>query len=128
MPVIRPASKEIHHSTMAHHIENDFQQTAEIPKPQTKAIWRTFFILVGLTALEFLFAFTMDAGTARNAIFIILTIFKAFYIVAEFMHLKHEAKSLIWSIIIPLALVVWLMVALLAEGSYYYESITNYFK
>ncbi|WP_276498239.1 cytochrome C oxidase subunit IV family protein [Pontibacter litorisediminis] len=113
---------------MAHHTENDFHQTGEIPKAQTKAIWRTFFILVGLTALEFLIAFTMDAGTARNAIFIILTIFKAFYIVAEFMHLKHETKSLIWSIIIPLALVIWLMVALLAEGSYYYESINNYFK
>lgn len=113
---------------MAQHTDTEFQHTGEIPKAQTKAIWRTFFILVALTALEFLFAFTMDAGTARNAIFIILTIFKAFYIVAEFMHLKHETKSLIWSIIIPLALVIWLMVALLAEGSYYYESITNYFK
>ncbi|WP_299760056.1 cytochrome C oxidase subunit IV family protein [uncultured Pontibacter sp.] len=110
-----------------HHTENDFHKAGDIPKPQTKAIWKTFGILVGLTAVEFLFAFTMDAGTARNAIFIILTLFKAFYIVAEFMHLKHEAKSLIWSIIIPLALVIWLMVALLAEGSYYYESITNYF-
>ncbi|OKL39471.1 cytochrome C oxidase subunit IV family protein [Pontibacter flavimaris] len=113
---------------MAQHTETDFYQTDDIPKPQTKAIWRTFIILVGLTALEFIFAFSMDAGTARNAIFIILTIFKAFYIVAEFMHLKHETKSLIWSIVIPLALVIWLMVALLAEGSYYYESITNYFK
>lgn len=113
---------------MATHHEHDINTTGEIPKPQTKAIWKTFFILVVLTAIEFLFAFTMEAGTLRNAIFIILTIFKAFYIVAEFMHLKHETKSLIWSIILPLALVIWLMVALIAEGSYYYESITNYFK
>lgn len=114
---------------MAHsNHSNDFNTTGEIPKAQTKAIWRTFFILVGLTALEFVFAFAMDAGTVRNAIFIILTIFKAFYIVAEFMHLKHETKALIWSILIPMALVVWLMVALIAEGSYYFESVTNYFK
>lgn len=112
------------HSNHAHEVH----APGEIPKAQTKAIWRTFFILVGLTALEFVFAFAMDAGTARNAIFIILTIFKAFYIVAEFMHLKHETKSLIWAIIIPMALVVWLMVALIAEGSYYFESVTNYFK
>lgn len=113
---------------MAHHpTENEFHHTGEIPKPQTKAIWKTFGILVGLTALEFLFAFTMDASTLRNAIFIILTLFKAFYIVAEFMHLKHETKTLIWSVIIPLALVVWLMVALLSEGSYYFESVKNYF-
>lgn len=110
-----------------HHTDAEFDHTREIPKPQTKAIWKTFFILVALTAVEFLFAFTMDAGTARNAIFIILTLFKAFYIVAEFMHLKHETKALIWSIIIPLALIVWLMVALLSEGSYYFESVTNYF-
>jgi cytochrome c oxidase subunit IV len=111
-----------------HHSDHNLHQTGEIPKAQTKAIWRTFFILVGLTAVEFVFAFFMEAGTARNAIFIILTLFKAFYIVAEFMHLKHETKALIWSIIIPLALIVWLMVALISEGSYYFESVTNYFK
>jgi cytochrome c oxidase subunit IV len=112
---------------MAAHHDNDFHQTGEIPKAQTKAIWKTFGILVALTALEFVFAFFMSAGTARNAIFIILTIFKAFYIVAEFMHLKHEAKALIWSVLIPMALIVWLMVALISEGSYYFESVTNYF-
>ncbi|WP_187261765.1 cytochrome C oxidase subunit IV family protein [Pontibacter beigongshangensis] len=114
---------------MAMHADhsNDFDQAGDIPKPQTKVIWKTFFILVALTAVEFLFAFTMDAGTLRNAIFIILTIFKAFYIVAEFMHLKHESKALIWSILIPMALVIWLMVALISEGSYYFESVKNYF-
>ncbi|NDK54572.1 cytochrome C oxidase subunit IV family protein [Pontibacter fetidus] len=113
---------------MATHHEHDYTTTGEIPKPQTKAIWRTFLILVGLTAVEFIFAFTMEASTLRNAIFIILTIFKAFYIVGEFMHLKHETKALVWSIILPMALVAWLMVALIAEGSYYFESVTNYFK
>ena len=113
---------------MATHHDNDFNQAGELPKPQTKAIWKTFGILVALTALEFVFAFFMEPSTARNAIFIILTIFKAFYIVAEFMHLKHEAKALIWSILIPMALVVWLMVALISEGSYYFESVTNYFR
>ena len=112
---------------MAMHHDQDLP-VGEIPKPQTKAIWKTFFILVGLTAIEFLFAFTMDASTARNAIFIILTIFKAFYIVAEFMHLKHETKALIWAVILPMSLVAWLMVALISEGSYYFESVTNYFK
>lgn len=111
-----------------HHSDNDMHHTGEIPKPQTRAIWRTFIILVAITALEFVFAFFMEPGTTRNVIFIILTLFKAFYIVAEFMHLKHETKALIWTIIIPLALIVWLMVALIAEGSYYYESITNYFE
>jgi cytochrome c oxidase subunit IV len=41
--------------------------------------------------------------------------------VAEFMHLKGEVKTLIWSIMIPLVFVVWLIVALLVEGGAIYE-------
>ena len=103
-------------------------QPGVIPPAQTKAIWRTFFILCALTAVEFAFAFFMDPGMLRNSIFIILTIFKAFFIVAEFMHLKHETKALIWTILIPTALLVWLLIALLAEGTSIGESVYNYFK
>ncbi|MCC2547059.1 cytochrome C oxidase subunit IV family protein [Hymenobacter sp. BT175] len=112
---------------MAHHASTEPTQLGEIPKPVTGWIWKTFFILVGITALEFVFVFFMDAGTLRNSIFIILTIFKAFYIVAEFMHLKHETKGLIWTIMIPMALLIWLLVALITEGSYVGEAIQNAF-
>ncbi|MDX5348575.1 MAG: cytochrome C oxidase subunit IV family protein [Hymenobacteraceae bacterium] len=111
----------------AHSHHNPEPHTGEIAKPHTKPIWRTFWILVILTAIEFAFAFLMEASMLRNSIFIVLTIFKAFFIVAEFMHLKHEAKGLIWSILIPMALLVWLVVALISEGSYYYDSVYNYF-
>lgn len=110
------------------HHNNEIGHTREIPKAQTKVIWKTFFILCALTAVEFAFAFMMDAGTLRNSIFIILTLFKAFYIVAEFMHLKHETKSLIWTVLVPTILLVWLLVALLVEGTFYGESVFNYFK
>jgi cytochrome c oxidase subunit IV len=78
-------------------------------------------ILAGITSVEFLLAFTMPAGMARNAIFIILTIAKAFYIVADFMHLRHEVKTLALAILLPAAFIVWLLVALLAEGGTMYE-------
>jgi cytochrome c oxidase subunit IV len=114
---------------MASHSPHDPQAVpGVIPPAQTKAIWRTFVILCVLTAIEFAFAFAMDPSMLRNSIFIILTIFKAFFIVAEFMHLKHETKSLIWSVMIPTALLVWLLIALLTEGTFYGESIYNYFK
>ena len=99
-----------------------------IPPAQTKAIWKTFFVLCALTAVEFAFAFFMEPSMLRNSIFIILTIFKAFFIVAEFMHLKHETKGLIWTILIPTALLIWLLIALLAEGTSIGESVYNYFK
>lgn len=111
----------------SHHAHDELH-TGEIPKPQTKGIWRVFIILCVLTAIEFAFAFFMNAGMLRNVIFIILTIFKAFFIVGEFMHLKHEKKSLIWTILVPSALLIWLIIALITEGSYYFDSVFNYFK
>jgi len=101
---------------MAQHSEN----TEKLPA-QTKEIWKTFWILLGITAFEFLIAFTIDADQYKWTkvwIFIILTIVKAYYIVGIFMHLKHEVKSLIWTIVLPCIFVVWLIVALIVEGGY----------
>jgi cytochrome c oxidase subunit 4 len=70
----------------------------------------------------------MEASMLRNWIFIILTLVKAFFIVGEFMHLKHETKSLIWTILVPTALLVWLIIALVTEGSYIGDLVFNYFK
>ena len=92
----------------------------EIAPPNTGAIRKTFWILLILTAIEFVIAFTMPANTLRVAIFCGMTIVKAFYIVGEFMHLKHEVKSLIWMVLIPTLFVVWLLVALIYEGGHLY--------
>jgi len=88
-----------------------------VDKEKVKKIWMVALILAVVTGIEFVFAFTMDAGTLRTAIFIGLTIVKAFYIVAEFMHLRHEVKVLVWSILLPMVFVVWLIIALLVEGN-----------
>lgn len=104
---------------MAAHASNDHHSNS-IPEPQTKAIWKTFWILLILTAIEFFIAFTMASGPLRVAIFSGMTIVKAFYIVGEFMHLKHEVKSLIWMILVPVIFVAWLLVALVYEGGHLY--------
>lgn len=101
---------------MAGHTEHD-----ENAPSATKEIWRTFWILLGITSLEFVIAFSLDADNfkwTKVGIFILLTIVKAYYIVGTFMHLKHEVKSLIWTIILPCLFVVWLVVALIVEGGY----------
>jgi len=104
---------------MASHAEHGTSEK-EIAPPNTGAIWKTFWILLILTAIEFVIAFTMPANTLRVAIFCGMTIVKAFYIVGEFMHLKHEVKSLIWMVLIPTLFVVWLLVALIYEGGHLY--------
>lgn len=93
-----------------------------------KTIWNTFYILLAITAFEFLIAFLKGpVGMSKLlviVIFVTLTLVKAFYIVAEFMHLKHEVKGLILSIVIPVLFIVWLLVALLTEGG---SMITRWF-
>jgi cytochrome c oxidase subunit 4 len=69
-----------------------------------------------VTAIEFVFAFTLHAGHLKTSIFVILTIVKAGYIVGEFMHLRHEVKVLFWSILVPMIFVVWFLVAMVYEG------------
>jgi len=101
---------------MAEHTHHHNTDHGHIAEPQTKGIWRTFWILAAVTGLEFIIAFTLGAGTLKTAIFVGMTIVKAFYIVGEFMHLKHETKTLIWSILLPCIFVVWLLIALLMEG------------
>lgn len=91
----------------------------EAQKPNTGAIWRTFWILLIATTVEFVVAFLMinpEMKLLRISIFLGLTVVKAFYIVGEFMHLKHEVKALIWSVLIPTLFIVWLVIALIVEG------------
>ena len=77
-----------------------------------KGIWKVAGILAIVTFIEYVFAFTMSKGMTLNVIFVLLTIVKAAFIVSEFMHLGHEVKSLMFSIILPMVFIVWLIVAL----------------
>ncbi len=102
---------------MADHTHHhDGHNTNEVPAANTGVIWKTFWILAAITAVEFTLAYIMKAGGFRTSLFIIMTLVKAFYIVGEFMHLKHEVKSLIWAIVVPIIFIVWLLLALLLEG------------
>lgn len=91
-------------------------------KPANKShilkIWKVALLLFIVTVIEFAFAFSLPESWKwmKISIFIGLTFVKAFYIVSEFMHLKHETKVLIWSIILPMIFVVWFVIALIYEG------------
>lgn len=96
-----------------------------------KSIYKTTGILAGLTAIEFIIAgvkyslaswMGIQDSTAEAlvlAMFVILTIFKAFYIMGEFMHLKHEVKRLAYTIILPFLFIAWLIIGLMLEGGYW---------
>jgi cytochrome c oxidase subunit IV len=105
-----------------HNEETSNIQVQPVDKEKIKKIWRVAAIMGVVTLIEFVFAFTMPRGILLVAIFFGLTFVKAFYIVAEFMHLKGETKSLIWSIMIPTVLILWLIIALIVEGGAIFTS------
>lgn len=87
-----------------------------------KAIWRTFWILLVITCLELIvgmFVAPRFPHTTKiwfNILYIIFTAAKAFYIIAEFMHLKHEIKNMIMTIAVPALLFIWFIGAFLWDG------------
>ena len=85
------------------------------PQPADKKkifkIWWVAGILALVTAAEFYVALQFPESWKGFKIFLFIgmTFIKAGYIVMEFMHLGHEQKSLMWTILIPTAFVVWLL-------------------
>jgi cytochrome c oxidase subunit 4 len=101
---------------MAHHAHEPQVTVLPPNKEKIKKLWTVAAIMAGITALEFVIAFAMDASHLKTFIFVVLTIFKAGYIVGEFMHLRYETKLLFWSILVPIVFIIWALVAFLYEG------------
>ncbi|MBA4197941.1 MAG: hypothetical protein C0459_10340 [Chitinophaga sp.] len=81
-------------------------------------------VLTVLTIIELALGFMMmkmvdgSAGKlSTKAFIIILMIAKAYYIVGYFMHLKHELRNMIMTIVVPLLLFVWFIIAFLYDGN-----------
>jgi len=91
----------------------------------TKHIWKVFWILLIITVAELglglaIYGFIHDQGFAKNlvkGVIVILSLAKAFYITAYFMHLGDEIKNMIMTIVVPLMLFIWFIIAFLYEGN-----------
>jgi cytochrome c oxidase subunit IV len=88
-----------------------------------KQIWQVFFVMLGITVVEFIIALAIpDAFMAKgikSALYAALTLLKAFYIVAYFMHLKFERMNMIYCILVPLVFIVGVIAALIYEADYW---------
>ncbi len=102
------------------HVHTEAATVTVLPpnKEKIKKLWTVAGILAIITGIEFAIAFLVphEMKDLRVWTFILLTIVKAAYIVGEFMHLRYEVKVLIWSILIPLIFIVWMVVAFIYEG------------
>lgn len=98
----------------------------------TKQIWQVFGILLFLTAVEFLVALgfvhhwgIVKKGVALNAFYIVLTLIKAYYIVAYFMHLKFEKAGFIVCCSIVFLFIIYFIVLMLLEGHFLLGDMTH---
>ena len=97
----------------------------------TRRIWFVFALLsivttvevfLGIIRPEFLFMNNFLSMNLLNWVFIILTLYKAYYIVWAFMHMEGETSSLKWSVVATVIfLVLYLLFILLVEADYIYE-------
>jgi len=49
-------------------------------------------------------------------VMIALSLYKAYFIVYEFMHMRYEVKGLAMSVLLPMVLLVWAIIAFFQEG------------
>lgn len=106
------------------------EQPRGMKDPVVRTLVRVFWILLIVTIVEVCFAFlhyftNFPPRPLLDSIFIGLTVVKAFFIVAEFMHLRHEIKNLIFSILVPLLFIFWAITAFLADGNSWKNMRTN---
>lgn len=102
------------------HTEHTHDDHAGLSK---KKIWQVFGILLAITVIEFIIALWaipnkhMSQGIG-NYVYILLTLLKAFYIVAYFMHLKYEKLGLQVSLSVVFVFIFYFIVLMLIEGGY----------
>jgi cytochrome c oxidase subunit IV len=93
-----------------------------------KLIWRTFWILLIVTVVEIAAAVLFTGVIPQmilNVFYILMSLTKAFYIVAVFMHLKFEVKYMIITILVPMLFLLFAVGVFLAEGDSWYH-LKNY--
>lgn len=92
---------------------------------------KTIGILAVITIGEVLFALLGKGHLIHGihfptvliaGVMILMSIIKAYLIVYEFMHMKYEVKGMVRSVLLPMFLLVWAIIAFLYEGSYWEES------
>jgi cytochrome c oxidase subunit IV len=86
-------------------------------------IWKVAGILSLITGIEFIIALWAIPGGhipqhIGNYIYIALTLVKAFYIVAYFMHLKFEKLGLQLALTVSFVFIIYFIVLMLIEGGF----------
>ncbi len=90
-----------------------------------KIALKTIIILAVVTVIEVLIALGGKGYLIEgfhlpkilmNLIMIAGSLYKAYLIVFEFMHMKYEARGLMLSVLLPVGILIWAVISFLYEG------------
>lgn len=115
---------KLYSGIMSHHTDVNSPES----KKQIGRIWKVFWILLAVTVVEVVLGMFFSASMPKGLIiffFLALTLFKAGYIVSIFMHLGDEIKSFFITMMIPLTLFIWFIIAFLADGGFWLHMNTT---
>jgi heme/copper-type cytochrome/quinol oxidase subunit 4 len=111
---------KLYSGLMSHHHGQDLK--SEQSRAQVKRIMKVTMILTIITIVEVVLGLVSPLPRAvNNTFFLLLTLFKAAYIVRVFMHLGDEFKNFLITVLIPLTLFIWFIIAFLADGNFWLE-------
>jgi cytochrome c oxidase subunit IV len=74
------------------------------------------YLVSGVHFPHWLIAFAMIGGS----------VYKAYLIIYEFMHMKYEVPGLVKTVLLPTLLLVWAIIAFTMEGSYWQNNRTKF--
>lgn len=109
---------KLYSGVLQHHTDVNSAES----KAQVKKIWRVFWILLVVTVVEVILGMFYSHHMPKALVaffFLALTLFKAGYIVSIFMHLGDEKKNFLITVLIPLTLFIWFIIAFLSDGFFW---------
>lgn len=90
-----------------------------------KAVWKGLGLLALVTLIEVFLSLGKATDFAKDIswifvglalLIIVLSIYKAYFIIYEFMHMRYEVKGLAMTVLLPCLLLVWAVIAFFYEG------------
>jgi cytochrome c oxidase subunit 4 len=109
---------KLYSGIMSHHTDINSPES----KAQVKKLWKVFWLLLVVTIVEVILGMYFSHSMPKVVIiflFMALTLFKAGAIVSIFMHLGDEVMSFFITMMIPLSLFIWFIIAFLADGGFW---------
>lgn len=96
-----------------------------------RGVWKGLGLLAVVTLVEVALSIVkaMDSLEgikpviyAASLLIIALSVYKAYFIIYEFMHMAYEVKGLAMSVLLPVFLLLWALIAFFNEGDAWRKS------